>query len=301
MSKKVLGRGLSALLNDAKNDINSANDEGASKIVGKTAEIDIDAISANPFQPRTQFSEEHLEELAASIRQFGVIQPITVRKTGFNSFQLISGERRFRAARLAGLSQIPAYIRLANDQEMLEMALIENIQRRDLDPIEVATSFRQLIDSCHLTQEQMSERVGKKRSTIANYLRLLRLEPVIQAGMRDGILSMGHGRALINVEDADAQMRIYQAIITDNLSVRQTEKLVKDYQDGRWNESSARKKDATKSLPEAFAGAVESLADTLGTRVDISVGASGRGRIVIPFGSTDDFERIKKLLLKVRH
>ena len=224
MSKKVLGRGLAALLSDAKNDINSASDEGASKIVGKTAEIDIQTISANPFQPRTQFSEEHLEELAASIRQFGVIQPITVRKTGFNSFQLISGERRFRAARLAGLTHIPAYIRLANDQEMLEMALIENIQRRDLDPIEVATSFRQLIDSCHLTQEQMSERVGKKRSTITNYLRLLRLEPVIQAGMRDGILSMGHGRALINVDDPDAQMRIYQKIVEGSLSVRQTEK-----------------------------------------------------------------------------
>ena len=297
MSKKVLGRGLSALLNDAKNDINSANDEGASKIVGKTAEIDINTISANPFQPRTQFSEEHLEELAASIRQFGVIQPITVRKTGFNSFQLISGERRFRAARLAGLTHIPAYIRLANDQEMLEMALIENIQRRDLDPIEVATSFKQLIDSCNLTQEQMSERVGKKRSTITNYLRLLRLEPVIQAGMRDGILSMGHGRALINVENPDAQMRIYRMIVEGNLSVRQTEKLVKDFQEGRLDDKGGQKKTPAQ-LPERFAAAVKDLGGSLNAKVNISVDAKGRGRIVIPFSSHDDFERIKNLLEK---
>ncbi len=299
MSKKVLGRGLAALLSDAKNDINSASDEGASKIVGKTAEIDIQTISANPFQPRTQFSEEHLEELAASIRQFGVIQPITVRKTGFNSFQLISGERRFRAARLAGLTHIPAYIRLANDQEMLEMALIENIQRRDLDPIEVATSFRQLIDSCHLTQEQMSERVGKKRSTITNYLRLLRLEPVIQAGMRDGILSMGHGRALINVEDPDAQMRIYQKIVEGNLSVRQTEKLVKDYQEGRLDDKKpeGQKTDAT-ALPQEWAEAVKSLGESLQAKIDIRVNAKGRGRIVIPFSSREDFERLKNLLEK---
>lgn len=297
MSKKVLGRGLSALLSDAKNDINSANDEGASKIVGKTAEIDISTISANPFQPRTQFSEEHLGELAASIRQFGVIQPITVRKNGFNSFQLISGERRFRAAKLAGLTQIPAYIRLANDQEMLEMALIENIQRRDLDPIEVATSFKQLIDSCNLTQEQMSERVGKKRSTITNYLRLLKLEPVIQAGMRDGILSMGHGRALINVEDPGAQMKIYQMIIEGNLSVRQTEKLVKDYQDGVLDKDKAPQKKPAE-LPEEFAGAMRSLENNLGAKVNISVDGKGRGRIVIPFSSHEDFQRIKNLLGK---
>ena len=297
MSKKALGRGLSALLSDAKNDINSASDEGANKIVGKTAEIDINSISANPFQPRTQFSEEHLEELAASIRQFGVIQPITVRKTGFNSFQLISGERRFRAAKLAGLAQVPAYIRLANDQEMLEMALIENIQRRDLDPIEVATSFKQLIDSCNLTQEQMSERVGKKRSTITNYLRLLRLEPVIQAGMRDGILSMGHGRALINVEDPVAQMRIYQLIVSGNLSVRQTEKLVKDYQDGRLDNKKSPAKSPAE-LPEEWAEALHSLQTGLSAKVNISVDRKGKGRIVIPFSSREDFERIKNLLEK---
>lgn len=297
MSKKALGRGLSALLSDAKNDINSASDEGANKIVGKTAEIDINSISANPFQPRTQFSEEHLEELAASIRQFGVIQPITVRKTGFNSFQLISGERRFRAAKLAGLAQVPAYIRLANDQEMLEMALIENIQRRDLDPIEVATSFKQLIDSCNLTQEQMSERVGKKRSTITNYLRLLRLEPVIQAGMRDGILSMGHGRALINVEDPVAQMRIYQLIVSGNLSVRQTEKLVKDYQDGHLDDKKSPAKSPAE-LPEEWAEALHSLQTGLSAKVNISVDRKGKGRIVIPFSSREDFERIKNLLEK---
>ena len=295
MSKKVLGRGLSALLSDAKNDINSASDEGASKIVGKTAEIEISAITANPFQPRTQFTAEHLEELAASIRQFGVIQPITVRKTGFNSFQLISGERRFRASKLAGLTHIPAYIRLANDQQMLEMALIENIQRRDLDPIEVATSFKQLIDECNLTQEQMSERVGKKRSTITNYLRLLRLEPVIQAGMRDGILSMGHGRALINVEDPEAQLRIYRMIIEESLSVRQTEKLVKDFQEGRLCSEKKTPK-AKPQLPGGMAEAARRLGQFFGSKIDVRMGSKGRGTIVIPFKSQEDFERIKNLI-----
>ncbi|MDD4820095.1 MAG: ParB/RepB/Spo0J family partition protein [Flavobacteriales bacterium] len=297
MSKKVLGRGLSALLNDASNDINSARDEGAGKIVGHTADLDINTITTNPFQPRTQFSEEHLEELATSIRQFGVIQPITVRKVGFNSFQLISGERRFRASKRAGLTHIPAYIRLADDQQMLEMALIENIQRRDLDPIEVASSFKQLIDECHLTQEEMSARVGKKRSTITNYLRLLRLEPVLQAGMRDGILSMGHGRALINVEDPKVQLRIYQMIVSGNLSVRQTEKLVKDYQEGNFD--SKRTSTTVKvTLPPEIAGGAEILKKCIGAKVDVRINEKGRGSIVIPFKSKEEFERIKNILSK---
>lgn len=297
MSKKVLGRGLSALLTDSGKEINSARDEGAGKILGRTAELDITTISTNPFQPRTQFSDEYLEELATSIRQFGVIQPITVRKVGFNSFQLISGERRFRAAKLAGLTHIPAYVRLADDQQMLEMALIENIQRRDLDPIEVATSFRQLIDQCNLTQEEMSMRVGKKRSTIANYLRLLKLEPVVQAGMRDGILTMGHGRALINVEDPKVQLRIYQMIVSGNLSVRQTEKLVKDYQEGNFD---GKKSSATirVTLPPEIMRATEDLKKYIGSKVDVRINDKGRGSIVIPFKTQEEFLRIKELLSK---
>ena len=189
----------------------------------------LDAIEINPFQPRTNFNEETLRELASSIKELGVIQPITVRKLDFNKYQLVSGERRFRASKLIGLETIPAYIRIANDQESLEMALVENIQRQDLDPIEIALSYQRLIDEINLTQEQMSERVGKKRSTIANYLRLLKLDPIIQTGMRDGFISMGHGRAIINIEDQNSQFDIYEKIISDQLSVRDTEALVKNY------------------------------------------------------------------------
>ena len=191
--KQALGRGLSALLKDPENDINSAEDKNADKVVGNIVELDINSIEVNPFQPRTNFNEESLRELASSIRELGVIQPITVRKLAFNNYQLVSGERRFRASKLIGLEAIPAYIRIANDQESLEMALVENIQRQDLDAIEIALSYQRLIDEINLTQEEMSERVGKKRSTIANYLRLLKLDPIIQTGIRDGFISMGHG------------------------------------------------------------------------------------------------------------
>jgi ParB family chromosome partitioning protein len=195
IKKQALGRGLSALLKDPEKDISSASDANAEKVVGNIIDLDVEAIEVNPFQPRSTFNEEALKELSISIKELGIIQPITVRKTGVNEFQLISGERRFRASKIAGLKTIPAFVRLANDQESLEMALVENIQRQDLDPIEVALSYQRLIDEINLTQEQMSERVGKKRSTIANYLRLLKLDPMIQTGMKDGFISMGHGRA----------------------------------------------------------------------------------------------------------
>src|SRR5690606_8443917 len=195
--KQALGRGLSALLKDPNNDIQSATDKNADKVVAHIVELELDAIEVNPFQPRSNFNDEALSELASSIRELGVIQPITVRKMDFNSYQLVSGERRFRASKLVGLETIPAYIRIANDQESLEMALVENIQRQDLDPIEIALSYQRLIDEIQLTQEKLSDRVGKKRSTITNYLRLLRLDPIIQTGIRDGFVSMGHGRALV--------------------------------------------------------------------------------------------------------
>ena len=210
VKKQALGRGLSALLKDPSNDISSVNDKNADKVIGNIVELELGDIEMNPFQPRTSFNEESLRELASSIKELGVIQPITVRKLGFNSYQLVSGERRFRASKSIGLKTIPAYIRIANDQESLEMALVENIQRQDLDPIEIALSYQRLIDEIQLTQEQMSERVGKKRSTIANYLRLLKLDPIIQTGMRDGFISMGHGRAIINIEDQSVQLDIYE-------------------------------------------------------------------------------------------
>ncbi|MDG2431280.1 ParB/RepB/Spo0J family partition protein [Flavobacterium sp.] len=293
IKKQALGRGLSALLKDPENDIKSVDDKNADKVVGNIIELDIEAIEINPFQPRSNFNEESLKELAVSIKELGVIQPITVRKLDFNKYQLISGERRLRASTLVGLTSVPAYIRIANDNESLVMALVENIQRHDLDPIEIALSYQRLIDEIQLTQEQMSERVGKKRSTIANYLRLLKLDPIIQTGIRDGFISMGHGRAIINIEDLDAQTGIYQKIVSQNLSVRDTEALVKNYQE------SLKPKAATSSKAPNFA-----IEDTdknvfnsyFGNKVDVKVAANGKGKITIPFKSAEDFRRIVELI-----
>ncbi|MFI2742379.1 ParB/RepB/Spo0J family partition protein [Zhouia sp. PK063] len=291
--KQALGRGLSALLKDPENDIKSASDVNADKLVGNIVELEIDAIEVNPFQPRSNFNEETLQELATSIKELGVIQPITVRKLDFNKYQLISGERRLRASKLAGLEAVPAYIRIANDQESLEMALVENIQRHDLDPIEIALSYQRLIDEINLTQEQMSDRVGKKRSTITNYLRLLKLDPIIQTGMRDGFMSMGHGRALINIENKKDQLDIYEKIISENLSVRATEQLVKQYQekkDGKTPEKSS------NNVPEYIAESIDTLTEYFSTKVDVKVAKNGKGKLIIPFHSKEDFNRLKKLL-----
>lgn len=293
IKKQVLGRGLSALLKDPENDIKSATDKNADKVVGNIIELEIAAIEINPFQPRSNFNEDSLKELASSIKELGVIQPITVRKLAFNKYQLISGERRLRASTLVGLVTIPAYIRIANDNESLIMALVENIQRHDLDPIEIALSYQRLIDEIQLTQEQMSERVGKKRSTIANYLRLLKLDPIIQTGIRDGFISMGHGRAIINIENQDIQTDIYQKIVSQNLSVRDTESLVKKYQE------SLKPKSATKTKLESF-----KINDTyknifnsyFGTQVELKTTGKGKGKITIPFQSEEDFKRIIKLI-----
>ena len=197
--KKVLGRGLSALLNDTDNDIESVVDKNTENIIGNIIDLPLENINNNPFQPRTHFNEETLKELSVSIKELGVIQPITVRKIKGNQYELVSGERRLRASKLAGLDRIPSYVRLANDQESLEMALVENIQRQDLDPIEIGLSYQRLIDEIKLTQDQLSERVGKKRSTIANYMRLLKLDPIIQTGIRDQFITMGHGLSLIHI------------------------------------------------------------------------------------------------------
>jgi len=293
VKKQALGRGLSALLKDPENDIKSINDKNADKVVGNIIELDIVAIEINPFQPRTNFNEDSLQELASSIKELGVIQPITVRKLGFNTYQLISGERRLRASKLVGLTTVPAYIRIANDNESLIMALVENIQRHDLDPIEIALSYQRLINEIQLTQEQMSERVGKKRSTIANYLRLLKLDPIIQTGIRDGFISMGHGRAIITIEDQDVQTDIYQKIVSQNLSVRETETLVKNYQESLKPIPTKLKKATTFVIAEEQK---KSFTSFFGAKVDVKVAGKGKGKITIPFHSEEDFERIVKLI-----
>lgn len=281
--KQVLGRGLSALLKDTSTD--NVNDN---MVVGNIIEIKLEDIEVNPYQPRTYFDEESLRELANSIKELGVIQPITVRKIGEN-FQLVSGERRFRASKFIGNKSIPAYIRTANDQEMLEMALVENIQRKNLDPIEVALSYQRLIDEIQLTQEELSVRVGKKRSTVTNYLRLLKLDPIVQTGIRDGFISMGHGRALINVQNVTDQLSIYEKIISNKLSVRQTEDLVKSLKVDK-------KKEVKKHLPKYIKNSLSEINSYLGKKVNVSINEKGKGKISIPFHSKEDFERIKNLL-----
>ena len=293
--KQALGRGLSALLKDPENDINTASDKNADKVVGNIIELDLEHIEVNPFQPRSNFNDESIKELAASIRELGVIQPITVRKLGFNEYQLVSGERRYRASKLLGLDTIPAYIRIANDQESLEMALVENIQRQDLDPIEIALSYQRLIDEINLTQERLSERVGKKRSTIANYLRLLKLDPIIQTGMRDGFLTMGHGRALVNIDKKQDQISLYEKIIFDNLSVRDTESAVKAY-----HADDVPTDDVVKTVKKEASvfvrKGIKELTDALSVKVDIKSADNARGKITIPFKSQEEFDRIKKLI-----
>lgn len=290
--KQALGRGLSALLKDPENDIQSVGDKNADKVIGNVVELEIDAIEVNPFQPRTQFNDEALKELASSIRELGIIQPITVRKLDFNTFQLVSGERRYRASKLIGLKTIPAYIRIANDQESLEMALVENIQRQDLDPIEIALSYQRLIDDIQLTQEKMSERVGKKRSTITNYLRLLKLDPIIQTGMRDGFLSMGHGRALVNVEKGKEQLALYERILAEKLSVRETEQLVKQLKAPTTKAAPTN----NAELPNFVSKHIDSIKKHLAVKVAITASKTGKGKIVIPFHSKEEFQRLKKIL-----
>ena len=293
--KKGLGRGLSALLSTPEN---AAPQTGkaihASYRTGSVAELEISAIETNPYQPRTKFDTEQLNELSASIRELGIIQPITVRKHTDGKFQLISGERRFRASQMAELKKIPAYIREANDQEMLEMALVENIQRQELDPIEIALSYERLIQECNLTQDAMSLRVGKKRSTISNYLRLLKLQPLIQAGVRDRMISMGHARALVNIDDEESQLNIYQDIIARKLSVREVEALVKELQSKPYKAKSKVKKVAV--LPESLKDLNHSLSNYFGSKTQLSRNSKGQGKISISFQSDEDLERIIKLL-----
>lgn len=293
-----LGRGLGALL--PSEDIQSATDTNADKLIGNVLELPLDQITENPYQPRTIFNEEALNELASSIKELGVIQPITVRKVDTQKYELISGERRWRASKIAGLTTIPAFIRIANDEESLMMALVENIQRQDLDPIEVALSYNRMIEELNLTQEQMSERVGKKRSTITNYLRLLKLDPIIQTGIRDGFISMGHGRALINIEEREEQLEVYNRIIAQDLSVRDTEQAVqqlKNPQKVAVITPKQEKEDTFSSeLPPYIKENIEGLRERLGKGVVVKIDKTGKGKLEIPFKTEEEFNRIQKIL-----
>lgn len=287
--KRALGRGLDAILSSPDTDITSSDISG-NYVVGAVAELELHKIENNPFQPRSEFEELALEELAASIKKQGIIQPITVRKLGFDRYQLISGERRFRASKLAGLKTIPAYIRVANDEQMLEMALVENIQRENLNAIEIGISYQRLMDECQITQDELSKRVGKNRTTIANYIRLLKLPAELQLALRSHQISMGHARALINVENTVSQLKILEKIIERNLSVREVEKLVKDLLNPLGDLKSSMSYEATPAMIE-YSNRISSM---LGKSINLKAGKDGKGKLSIEFSSEED---LRKLML----
>jgi len=290
--KKALGRGLSAILSNPNTDItHSKNNTDTNTPLGSIGSLLLTTIEVNPFQPRSHFDQTALQELADSIKELGVVQPITVRKLGYDKYQLISGERRFRASKIAGLTKIPAYVRIANDQEMLEMALVENIQRQDLDAIEVALSYKLLQDECKLTQEKLSERVGKKRSTVSNYLRLLNLNPIVQAGIRDQMISMGHARTLVAIEDEKDQLELYKAILTNQLSVRQTEALTKGVKSAV--KTAKPKASSTKpSLPFSVQQLTKDFEAKIKSKTEVKLQKNGTGTLIISFKNEDELEHI---------
>jgi len=281
--KNALGRGLGALIEGVEKEV-------LEKKVEVNQDISVDAIESNPFQPRTSFDEQSLDELAASISKLGIVQPLTVRETGSGRYQLIAGERRLRAARRAGLTHVPAYIRTADDQAMLELALVENIQREDLDAVEVAISFQRLVEECKLTQEELSERVGKQRSTVANYLRLLKLPAEIQLGIRNKQLMMGHARTLISIEDPKKQINIYYKIVDGELSVRQAEELVRQLQSAKIKDPA--KLERKQKLNEDFSRLSDHLSNIFTSKVNFRINELGKGKIVIPFENPEEMERI---------
>ena len=285
--KQVLGRGLSSILKDSKNN----SELISNKKINSTLEIEISKISLNPFQPRSTFDKEKLNELIISIKNIGLIQPITVKKVSKNKFQLISGERRLRAFKQLNIKNIPSYVRNANDSQSLEMALVENIHRQDLDSIEIAISYKRLIEEINLTQEELSTKIGKKRSTIANYLRLLKLNPIIQSGIKDGFITMGHGRAMINIEDEKQQLNIYEKIISKNLSVRNTEKIIQSLKKG----ISINEVDKL-TIPSSIKKEILKVEKKLGTKIKVSIYKNENGKIIIPFSSKKDFFRINKII-----
>jgi len=281
--KNALGRGLGALIDGVEKEI-------LEKKIEVNKNISVDSIDSNPFQPRTSFDEQSLEELTSSIKKLGIVQPLTVRETGDGRYQLIAGERRLRAARRAGLTHVPAFIRTADDQAMLELALVENIQREDLDAVEVAISFQRLIEECKLTQEELSERVGKQRSTVTNYLRLLKLPAEIQLGIKNKQLMMGHARTLVNIEDPKKQINIYYKIIDGELSVRQAEELVRQLQSEKIRDPE--KQDRKHKLNQDFSRLSEHLGSIFAAKVNFRINEQGKGKIVIPFENPEEMERI---------
>ena len=294
----ALGRGLASILGSSTTDFTKDSTEkntNQSAVVGSTHEILISQIFTNPFQPRTKFDQEKLNELAISIEQLGIIQPITVRKMKEGEFQLISGERRLRASQLAGLEKIPAFIRIANDQEMLEMALVENIQREDLNPIEVALSYQRLIEEIKLTQEQCSERVGKNRSTVTNFLRLLKLPEAIQKGLSDGTISNGHARSLLSIQSEESQINLYHDIVANGYSVREVEQLTKEFADKTYTRTSKVSSIATP-LPFLQQKMVHDLSKNLNASIELKRNKKGKGKLMIPFNNDEDFERIIGIL-----
>ena len=289
--RSALGKGLSALLENADTDVTSKT--GIEGVVGSIAQISIEHIEPNPFQPRTFFEPEALAELSASIKEQGIIQPITVRKMGYDRYQIISGERRFKASRMAGLTTIPAYIRVANDQGMLEMSLVENIQRQNLNPLEIALSYKRLIDECSLTQEMLSDRVGKNRSTVTNFLRLLKLQPQIQAAIRNETLSMGHARAIIGVDDVGNQLFMFREIIDKHLSVREAENLAREL--GNKSSFTGKNKKNKENLSLEYKKIQDVLSSHFKNRIRLQRTQKGNGKIVIPFENDEDLNRILEL------
>jgi ParB family chromosome partitioning protein len=290
VKRNALGKGLGALLQDATTDITTTE----SKQNNAVNEILISQIEANPFQPRTDFNDDALNELAESIKIHGIIQPITVRKMGYDNYQIISGERRTRASILAGLTKIPAYVRVANDQEMLEMALIENIQREELNPIEISLSYKRLIDECNLKQDELAERVSKNRTTVNNYLRLLKLPDSVQSALKEGKISMGHARAIINVEDPQKQEWMLEQMLANELSVRDVENLVRE--NNQKDTHSKIKTASAKSKSTAMLEFQQQLSDKFNTKIAIKADEKGRGSIKIPFRSQADLQRILDLM-----
>jgi ParB family chromosome partitioning protein len=301
--KSSLGRGLASILggnisNIPIKEINN-NKESTPQSVGVTNEILITQIETNPFQPRAEFNQEKLDELAASIEQLGIIQPITVRKMNHNKYQLISGERRFRASQIAGLEKLPAFVRVANDQEMLEMALVENIQRENLNPIEVAISYKRLIEEIKLTQEQCSERVGKNRSTITNFLRLLKLPYEIQEGLKEGAISNGHAKALLSIKNTETQINLFYDTVANGYSVRELEQMAKDFSGKTFKRTSKVKNiNTTNPLPFSQQKMMHDLSRNLEKDVELKRNKKGKGKLIIPFSNDDDLARIFEIINK---
>jgi len=292
-NKEKLGKGLRALLgNIEKVDTSTSEDvkkEVVQELSKSIAEIPIKNIEPNPFQPRTDFDQEELLELVQSIKTHGIIQPITLRSLGVDSYQIISGERRWRASKLAGLKAIPAYIRIADDQGMLELAIVENIQRSNLNALEVAISYQRLLDECNLQHEELAERVGKERSTVTNYMRLLKLPPDIQSALKEEKISMGHARALLSVEDVTSQLFLYKKVVRESLSVRNTEKLIRDQKKGK---SPSDTKSSKAEIHPEVRKIRDRLSSNLGTKVEISRSKDGKGKIIIHFSSDERFNDI---------